>query len=106
MFLEEGLNELDVHSVVLVGVGLKSRGLEHLVSSTASVQELGILLIVVSQAGDLATLPCHMTKIHGPIKSEEEEHAIGKNAPLADVLELYGIGCLHHFFYNASIILL
>jgi len=97
VLLEERLDVLDVHSVVLVGVSLEGRSLKHLVSSSAGIQELGILLIVVGQAGDLTALPCHVTQIDGAIKGQEEEHAIGKNAPLADVLKLYGVSSLHHF---------
>jgi hypothetical protein len=97
VLLEEWLDVLDVHSVVLVGISLKGRSLKHLVSSTATIKELGVLLIVIGQAGDLTALPCHVTQIDRAIKGQEEEHAISKDAPLADVLELNGVCSLHHF---------
>ena len=63
VLLEEWLDELDVHSVVLVGVCLESRCLEHLVSGATIVQELSVLLVVVLEAWDMAALPSHVSKV-------------------------------------------
>ena len=64
MLFKERLDELNVHSVVLVGVSLESRSLKHFVSAATVVQELGVLLIIVLEAGDLTTLPCHVTQVN------------------------------------------
>ena len=57
MLLKEWLHILNVHSVVHVGVEFKSRCLQHLVSKSAVVDKLGVLLIVVAQTGDLTAFP-------------------------------------------------
>jgi hypothetical protein len=97
VLFEEGLNDFHVHSVVHVGVELESRGEEVLVSEAAVVDELGVLLVVVCQAGDLAALPVEVAHVGGPVQGNEEEEAVHKDRPLAHVLELNGIACLHHF---------
>ena len=61
MLSEERLHILHEQSVILIWVSLKSRGLEQLVTSSTTIEELGIFLIVVGQAGDLTALPRHVT---------------------------------------------
>ena len=100
VLLEERLHILHVHSVVLVGVELEGWCLELLVAKASVVQELGILLIVESEAGDLTALPREMTQIGSSVNSTQEKEAIVEQTPLRDVLELNGIGSLHHFYLN------
>ena len=98
VLLKEWLHILTVHSVVLIGVEFKSGCLQHLVSESAVVEELGVLLVVVAEAGDLAALPREMAQEVGAVHAAQEEEAVVHHGPLRDVLELHGISCLHHLF--------
>ena len=97
MLLEEWLDELHVHSVVHVWVELECGRLELLVSEAAVVQELGVLLVVVGQAGHLATFPVEVTHVGSPMQGHEEEEPVHEHAPLAHILELHWVSCLYHF---------
>ena len=82
VLLKEWLHILTVHSVVLIGVEFKSGCLQHLVSESAVVEELGVLLVVVAEAGDLAALPREMAQEVGPVHATQEEEAIVHHRPL------------------------
>jgi hypothetical protein len=98
VLLEEWLHILNVHSVVHVGVEFESGCLQHLVSEAAVVDELGVFLVVVAEAGDLAALPGEVAQEVGAVHAAQEEESVVHHRPLRDVLELHGISCLHHLF--------
>ena len=98
VFLEEWLHILNVHSIVHVGVEFKCGCLQHLVSESAVVNKLGVLLVIVAETGDLAALPREMAQEVGTVHATQEEEAIVHHRPFGDVLELHGISCLHHLF--------
>ena len=99
MLLEEGLHVLHVHPVVHVGVHLERRRLQLLVPKAARVHELGVLLVVVREAGELAALPVHVAHEGRPVQGHEEEEPVHQQTPLADVFELDGVGRLYHFAF-------
>lgn len=67
MLLEEWLHVLHMHSVVHVGVEFECGCLQLLVSKAASIEELGVLLVVVAEAGDLAAFPGEVAQEVGTV---------------------------------------
>lgn len=67
VLLEEWLHVLHVHSVVHVGVEFECGCLQLLVSEAASIEELGVLLVVVAEAGDLAAFPGEVAQEVGAV---------------------------------------
>ena len=98
MFLEEWFHVLDVHSVVLVGVEFECGRLQHLVPEAAVVEELGVLLVVVAQAGHLAALPRQVAQEVRTVHAAQEEQAVVHERELGDILELDGVSGLYHFY--------
>ena len=62
VLLEEWLHVLHVHSVVHVGVEFECRCLQLLVSKSATIEELGVLLVVVAETGDFTAFPGKVTQ--------------------------------------------
>ena len=98
MFLEEWFHVLHMHSVVLVGVEFECGRLQHLVSEAAVVEELGVLLVVVAQAGHLAALPRQVAQEVRTVHAAQEEQAVVHQRELGDILELDGVSGLYHFY--------
>ena len=85
-----------MHAVVHVRVELKGWSQQKLIAHASVHHELLVLHIVVSQPGELASLPGEVTHVEGVMERTEEEESVHDDGPLVDVPQLGGVGCIYH----------
>ena len=97
MLLEEGLERLHVHEVVIIGVS-RQRGVEQILESVVPsvVSELGVAIIVMCQTRQFPSLPREVAVEQGGVEGHEAEHDPHEHRELVQVLYLRRVSRLDH----------